>query len=160
MMHSCRGSSIEGNCHQASLAGSYASTVPRERCGWRGRMTGALASDTGPAPPITYTFPPTTAATPPPRGVGMAANARQPSVAGSYSHASLTGFQPGGPAAGRSKPPNRNIFQFKAVTGAWWTGCGIGFVCVHASPRESCSYTEPPGLKPGGRSWPAYGFAF
>ena len=51
-------------------------------------------------------------------GVGMAANARQPSGAGSYSHASLTGLQPGGPAAGRSKPPNKYIFPFSAVTAA------------------------------------------
>src|SRR3982074_2803200 len=116
------------------VAGSYSSTVPRERCGWRGRITGALASGTGAAPPNTYTFPPTPAATPPPRGVGMAANARQPSVAGSYSHASLTGFQPGGPAAGRYMTPNKGKFPFSAVTAAWGTGFGVGLGWVHDPP--------------------------
>src|ERR1700674_203300 len=142
-----QGVGIGARARHLLVAGSYSSTVPRERCGWRGRMTGALASGTGPAPPITYTFPPTTAATPPPRGVGMAAGARHPSVAGSYSHASLTGFQPGGPPAGRSKPPNKYIFPFSAVTAGWWTGCGIGFFCNSASPDVLCSYTRAPRLE-------------
>src|SRR5438552_13431872 len=144
-----QGTGIGARVRHLLVSGSYSSTVPRERCGWRRRMTGALASGTGPAPPITYTFPPTTAATPPPRGVGIGASARQPSVAGSYSHASLTGFQPGGPDAGRSKPPNKTILPLSTVTAAWWTGCGIGFFCIHASPAGSYSYTKPAGLKPG-----------
>src|SRR6202795_2822474 len=107
-----QGVGIGARARHLSVAGSYSSTVPNDRCGCRGRITGALASGGGPAPPITYTFPPTMAATPPPRVVGIGASARQASVAGSYSQASLTGFQPGGPAAGRSKPPNRYIFPF------------------------------------------------
>src|SRR6202795_5366209 len=85
----------------------------------------------------------------------MGASARQPSVAGSYSHASLTGFQPGGPDAGRWKPPNKYIFPFSAVTAAWWTGCGIGFFSVHASLAGSYSYTRPAGLNPGRSPWAA-----
>src|ERR1700674_1776166 len=95
-----QGVGIGARARHLLVAGSYSSTVPRERCGWRGRMTGALASGTGPAPPITDTFPPTTAATPPPRGVGMAASARQPWVAGSHSRAPLAAVQAGGPEAG------------------------------------------------------------
>src|ERR1700674_847625 len=58
-----QGVGIESRARHLLVAGSYSSTVPRERCGWRGRMTGGLASGTGPAPPIPYTLPPTTAAT-------------------------------------------------------------------------------------------------
>ena len=85
----------------------------------------------------------------------MGASARQLSVAGSYSQASLTGFQPGGPDVGRSKPPNRNIFPLSAATAAWWTGCGIGFFCAQASLAVSYSYTRPAGLNPGRRPWEA-----
>ena len=35
------------------VAGSYSSTLPKDRCGWRGRIVGVLASGIGPAPPIT-----------------------------------------------------------------------------------------------------------
>src|SRR5437773_3729881 len=114
-----QGVGIGARARHVLVAGSYSSTVPTDRCGWRGRITGALASGAGPAPPITYIFPFTTAATPPPRAVGIGVSARQPSVAGSYSQASLTGFHPGGPEGGRSKPPNRYIFPFSAVTPAW-----------------------------------------
>src|SRR5437773_1520616 len=94
-------------------------------------------------------------ATPPPLAVGIGGSARHLSAAGSYSQASLTGFQPGGPDGGRSKPPNRYIFPFDAVIAAWWTGCGIGFFCVHASLPGSYSYTRPAGLNPGSRPWEA-----
>src|SRR5438034_2321752 len=100
------------------VPGSNSSTVPRDRWGWRGPITGVLAPGIAAAPPITYSFSPTTLATPPPRAVGIAGSARQLSAAGSYSQASFTGFQPGGPDTGRSKPPNRYIFPFIAVTAA------------------------------------------
>src|SRR5258705_13816425 len=114
-----QGVGIGARARHVFVAGSYSSTVPSDRCGWRGRITGALASGVGPAPPTTKNFPPTTAATPPPRAVGIGANVRQASIAGSYSQASLTGFQPGGPDCGRSKPPNKYIFPFSTVTAAW-----------------------------------------
>src|SRR5205814_9021436 len=98
------GVGIGARARHLFVAGSYSSTVPSDRCGWRGRMTGALASGIGPAPPMTKNFPPTAAATPPPRAVGIGASERQPSVAGSYSHASLTWFQAGGPDAGSTQP--------------------------------------------------------
>src|SRR6266550_5234289 len=144
-----QGVGIDARVRHVFEAGSYSSTVPSDRCGWRGRITGALASGVGPAPPMTKNFPPTTAATPPPRAVGIGANVRHPSVAGLYSQASLIGFHPGAPDEGRSKPPNKYILPFRTVTAAWWTGCGIGFFCVHASLAGSYSYTRPAGLKPG-----------
>src|SRR5438045_585100 len=113
-----QGVGIGARARQVFVTESYSSTVPSDRCGWRGRMTGVLASGMGPAPPMTKNFPPATAATPPPRAVGIGASERQPSVAGSYSHASLIGFQPGGPDDGRSKPPNRYILPFNTVTAA------------------------------------------
>jgi len=42
--------------------------------------------------------------------VGIAARARQPSVAGSYSHVLLTGFQPAA-CGGKVKPPNKIHFS-------------------------------------------------
>src|SRR3974377_1805268 len=131
------------------VAGSYSPTVPRDRCGWRGRMAASLAPGTGPAPPITYNFSPTLAATPAPRAVGIGASASHLSVKGSYSQASLTGTQPGGPRVGSSNPPNRYIFPFSTVTAAWWTARGIGFLSVHALPAGSYSYIMPAGLNPG-----------
>src|SRR2546423_14618136 len=135
-----QGVGIGARARHLFVVGSYSSTVPRDRCGWRGRITGVLASGIGPAPPITEIFPLTTAATLPPRAVGIGARACQLSVAGSYSQESLTGFQPGGPAEGRRKRPKRYIFPFSAVTAAWWTGCGIGFFCVHPALAGSDPY--------------------
>src|SRR5258707_15750014 len=98
-----QGVGIGARARHLFVVGSYSSTVPRDRCGWRGRITGVPAAGIGPAPPITQIFPFTTGATLAPRVVGIGARACPLSVAGSYSQESLTGFQPGRPAQRTSK---------------------------------------------------------
>src|SRR5579862_8700228 len=92
---------------QAFLSGSYSSTVLSTRCATVGWIAALVAPGAVVAPPITYIFPATVAATAAPRLVGMGAKALQESFTGSYSNALSIGVHAARfPIFPAVKPPN------------------------------------------------------
>src|SRR5882672_2217647 len=90
-----QGVGIGARARHLFVVGSYSSTVPRDRCGWRGRITGVLASGIGPAPPITYILPFTAVTAAWWTGWGIGFFCVHASLAGSYSYTRPAGLNPG-----------------------------------------------------------------